>query len=163
MRAWLFGGKSDGNFFVWPWNWWVTFNAQPFLHILAVKFVSIPVFGTVSYGKQSLRYLWPELWNDTFKTGLILISDIQKKNIPICKIKTIHNFKNALKILYLYLYSTEWFHFSLFDCSSFLISSDNKQEFTIIYKKRLMFSCFDLYDLYPVDCISWFQIDVDGK
>ena len=71
------------------------------------KLLYIPKLSTVTYGKQSLRYLGPKLWNDTFKTGVILVSDIQKKNIPMSKIKTIHNFINALKRHYLYLYSSE--------------------------------------------------------
>ena len=85
----------------------VRLNALNSLNSIDKKLLYIPKFNTVTYGKQSLRYLCPKLWNDTFKTGVILVSDIQKKNIPMSKIKTIHNFKNALKRSYLYLYSSE--------------------------------------------------------
>jgi exonuclease III len=85
----------------------VRLNALNSLNSIDKKLLYIPKFSTVTYGKQSLRYLGPKLWNDTFKTGVILVSDIQKKNIPMSKIKTIHNFKNALKRHYLYLYSSE--------------------------------------------------------
>lgn len=67
----------------------------------------LPKFNTVTYGKQSLRYPCPKLRNDTFKTGFISVSDVQKKNIPVSKIKTIHNSKNALKRHYPYLYTLE--------------------------------------------------------
>ena len=82
-------------------------NAFDSLNSIDKKLLYIPKFNTVTYGKQSLRYLCPKLWNDTFKTGFISVSDVQKKNIPISKIKTIHNFKNALKRHYLYLYTLE--------------------------------------------------------
>ena len=75
----------------------VRLNALNSLNSIDKKLLYIPKFSTVTYGKQSLSYLGPKLWNDTFKTGVILVSDIQKKNISMSKIKTIHNFKNALK------------------------------------------------------------------
>ena len=80
-------------------------NAFDSLNSIDKKLLYIPKFNTVTYGKQSLRYFCPKLWNETFKTGVISVSDVQKKNIPMSKIKTIHNFKNALKRHYLYLYS----------------------------------------------------------
>ena len=36
----------------------------------------------IGANKATARYLGPKLWNDTFKTGVILV-DIQKKNIPM--------------------------------------------------------------------------------
>ena len=85
----------------------VRINAFDSLNSIDKKLLYIPKFSTVTYGKQSLRYHCPKLWNDTFKTGVVLVSDIQKKNIPMSKIKTIHNFKNALKRHYLFTYSLE--------------------------------------------------------
>ena len=85
----------------------VRINAFDSLNSIDKKLLYIPKFNTVTYGKQSLRYLCPKLWNETFKTGVILVSDIQKKNIPMSKIKTIYNFKNALKRHYFYTYSLD--------------------------------------------------------
>ena len=80
-------------------------NAFDSLNSIDKKLLYIPKFNTVTYGKQSLRYFCPKLWNETFKTGVISVSDVQKKNIPMSKIKSIHNFINALKRHYLYIYS----------------------------------------------------------
>ena len=62
----------------------VRINAFDSLNSIDKKLLYIPKFNTVTYGKQSLRYLCPKLWNETFKTGVILVSDIQKK-IFLCQ------------------------------------------------------------------------------
>ena len=49
----------------------------------------------------------PKLWNETFKTGSIQVNSNKEKNITVSKIKTIHNFKNALKRHYLFNYTIE--------------------------------------------------------
>ena len=85
----------------------VRINAFDSLNSIDKKLLYIPKFNTVTYGKQSLRYLCPKLWNETLKTGVILVSNIQKRNIPMSKIKTIYNFKNALKRHYFYTYSLD--------------------------------------------------------
>ena len=85
----------------------VRINAFNSLNSIDKKLLYIPKFNTVTYGKRSLRYLCPKLWNDTFKTGVISVSDVQNKNISMSKIKTIHNFKNALKRYYLFHYTSE--------------------------------------------------------
>ena len=77
------------------------------LNSIDKKLLYIPKFKTVTYGKQSLRYVGPTLWNETFKTGIVQVSSQKDKNIAVSKIKTVHNFKNALKRHYLYKYSIE--------------------------------------------------------
>ena len=77
------------------------------LNSIDKKLLYIPKFNTITYGKESLRYVCPFLWNETFKTGTIAVNDDKKKNIPVSKIKTVYNFKNALKRHYLYRYSIE--------------------------------------------------------
>ena len=78
------------------------------LNSIDKKLLYIPKFNTITYGKESLRYVCPFLWNETFKTGTIVVNDDKKKNIPVSKIKTVYNFKNALKRHYLYRYSIEY-------------------------------------------------------
>ena len=75
------------------------------LNSIDKKLLYIPKFHTTTYGKQSLRYVCAKLWNETFKTGFIRVNNDNKKNIAISKIKTIHNFKNALKRHYLFNYT----------------------------------------------------------
>ena len=82
-------------------------NTFDSLNSIDKKLLYIPKFNTITYGKQSLRYICPKLWNETFKTGVIRVNNIKEKNIPVSKIKTIHNFKNALKRHYLFTYSFE--------------------------------------------------------
>ena len=82
-------------------------NAFDSLNSIDKKLLYIPKFNTIAYGKKSLRYLCPKLWNETFKSGVIQVSPIKEKNISVSKIKTIHNFKNALKRHYLFTYSAE--------------------------------------------------------
>ena len=77
------------------------------LNSIDKKLLYIPKFNTITYGKESLRYVCPFLWNETFKTGTIVVNDDKKKNTPVSKIKTVYNFKNALKRHYLYRYSIE--------------------------------------------------------
>ena len=62
-----------------------------FLNSIDKKLLYIPKFNTITYGKNSLRYICPHLWNETFKTGVICINSNKEKNIPVSKIKTIHN------------------------------------------------------------------------
>ena len=71
------------------------------LNSIDKKLLYIPKFNTVTYGKESLRYVCPFLWNEIFKTGIIEVNNDKKKNIPVTKIKTVHNSKM------LYRYSLE--------------------------------------------------------
>ena len=71
------------------------------------KLLYIPKFKTIAYGKQTLRYFGPALWNETFKTGVIRVSSLKEKNIAVSKIRSVYNFKNALKRHYLFNYSIE--------------------------------------------------------
>ena len=59
----------------------------------------IPPFKTMTYGKRSLRYQGPKLWNDTFKSGFIKVDS--GKTVELKKIKTTQHLKNALKRLFL--------------------------------------------------------------
>ena len=98
-------------------NWFVRevrTNTFDSLNSIDKKLLYIPKFNTIAYGKKSLRYLCPKLWNETFKSGVIQVSPIKEKNISVSKIKTIHNFKNALKRHYLFTYSAEWLKMELY-------------------------------------------------
>ena len=69
------------------------------------KLLYIPPFHTTSYGKQSLSYLGPKLWNEIFKTSSIQVNQDRNKDIKTSKIKTIYSFKNALKKHFLFKYA----------------------------------------------------------
>ena len=69
------------------------------------KLLYIPPFRTTSYGKQSLTYLGPKLWNEIFKTSSIQVNVDRKKDIKTSKIKTIYSFKNAMKKHFLFKYA----------------------------------------------------------
>ena len=62
----------------------------------------IPSFESMTYGKKSLRYLCPKLWNDTFKNGSIKISIDQ--NVQLFNLKSTYGFKNSLKKHFIYKY-----------------------------------------------------------
>ena len=82
-------------------------NTFDSLNSIDKKLLYIPKFNTVTYGKKSLRYVGPTLWNKTFKTGIVQVDIKKEKNISVSKIKTVHNFKNALKRHFLFKYSIE--------------------------------------------------------
>ena len=82
-------------------------NTLQSLNSIDKKLLYIPKFNKETYGKESLRYVCPLLWNEVFKTGFIEVSNIKNKNISVSKIKTIYHFKNALKRHFLYKYSIE--------------------------------------------------------
>ena len=82
-------------------------NTLQSLNSIDKKLLYIPKFNKETYGKESLRYVCPLLWNEVFKTGIIEVSNIKNKNISVSKIKTIYHFKNALKRHFLYKYSIE--------------------------------------------------------
>ena len=69
----------------------------------------IPRVNTTTYGIKSVKYHCAKLWNDFFKNGSIQVKDMQEKNsqIHLNKIKSVHNFKNALKRHFIYQYSVE--------------------------------------------------------
>ena len=51
----------------------VRINSLESLNSIDKKLLYIPKFKTVTYGKNSLRYYGPTLWNKTFKTGVIRV------------------------------------------------------------------------------------------
>ena len=55
----------------------------------------LPPFKTMTYGKRSIKYQCPKIWNHTFKTGTLQITS--DKNVNIESIKTIQNFKKKHK------------------------------------------------------------------
>ena len=80
-------------------------NTPQALNSIDQKLLYIPKFHTVRHGKCSLRYHGPKLWNETFKSGTIQVNQDRKKDIKVSKIKTVFNFKNAIKRHYLFNYS----------------------------------------------------------
>ena len=65
----------------------------------------LPPFKTLTYGKKSIRYQCPKLWNHTFRNSTLQISSDRTKDINLNSIKTSQTFKKALKNHYLYNYS----------------------------------------------------------
>ena len=80
-------------------------NTPQSLNSIDKKLLYIPKFNGITYGKCSLRYHCPKLWNETFKSGTIQVNPDRKKDIKVSQIKTIYNFKNAIKRHYLFYYS----------------------------------------------------------
>ena len=69
------------------------------------KLLHLPSFKTMTYGKKSIRYQCPKIWNYTFKNGTIQIHSDRSKDIELDSIETNKSFKKALKDHYLYTYS----------------------------------------------------------
>ena len=65
----------------------------------------LPPFKTIAYGKKSIRYQCPKIWNFTFKHGTIQINSDRSKDRKLDEINTKQSFKNSLKDHYLYTYS----------------------------------------------------------
>ena len=65
----------------------------------------LPPFKTLTYGKKSIRYQCPKLWNHTFKNSSLQISSDRTKDVNLNSIKSSQAFKKALKNHYLYNYS----------------------------------------------------------
>ena len=82
-------------------------NAPQKLNSIDQKLLYIPKFKTITYGKSSLRYHCPQLWNSTFKTGSIQVNYDRNKDIKASKIMTVYNFKNAIKRHYFFKFLTE--------------------------------------------------------
>ena len=76
-----------------------------FLNSVVNNLLYVPHFNTKKYGRQSLRYKGPKLWNETFKTGNLKVDS--NKNVKLSKIKTLQHLKNALKRHYFYKYSLQ--------------------------------------------------------
>ena len=66
----------------------------------------VPSIRTSSYGKNSIRFRGPELWNSMFKPG-IAIDKTKKNNVTIDHIHSISQFKRVLKKHFFYSYSLE--------------------------------------------------------
>ena len=73
------------------------------------NFLYIPRVSTTTYGIKSIRYHCAKLWNDTFRNGNIQVKKMQEKNshIGLNKIKSVYNFKNALKKHFMYQYTVD--------------------------------------------------------
>ena len=69
------------------------------------NFLHLPPFKTMTYGKKSIRYQCPKIWNYTFKTGTLQIDSDRSKDINLESIETTKTFKKSLKEHYLYTYS----------------------------------------------------------
>ena len=67
--------------------------------------IHIPAFGTITYGKNSIKYHCAKLWNDMFPTGYIQVDIDRKKDIHLSKINSIHYFKKVLKKHFLFKYA----------------------------------------------------------
>ena len=69
------------------------------------KLLHLPPYKTMTYGKKSIKYQCPKIWNHTFKNGYLQISSDRAKDAHIDSIKTNQQFKKKLKQHYLHTYS----------------------------------------------------------
>ena len=69
------------------------------------RLLYIPGFKTITYGKDSLRYLCAKLWNKTFKSGDIQINKDEVKKLT--EIRNVKGFTETLKKHFLYSYTFE--------------------------------------------------------
>ena len=69
----------------------------------------IPRVKTIAYGIKSIKYSCAKLWNDYFKNGKIQVKGVEEKNshISLNKIRSAHNFKNAVKRHFVHSYSID--------------------------------------------------------
>ena len=65
----------------------------------------LPPFKTMNYGKKSIKYQCPKIWNHTFKNESLQINSDRTKDVKLDSIETTDNFKKTLKKHYLYTYS----------------------------------------------------------
>ena len=68
------------------------------------KFLHLPPFKTMTYGKKSIRYQCPKIWNHTFKTGKLQIDLDRSKDIKLDSINTNKTLKHSLKTLSVHLF-----------------------------------------------------------
>ena len=66
----------------------------------------IPRIGSLTYGKNSIRFRGPELWNAMFKVGIIIDKTV-KNNVTMNQIHSTFQFKGVLKKHFFYSYSLE--------------------------------------------------------
>ena len=67
----------------------------------------IPSYKSMTYGKKSIKYHCPKLWNETFKNGIIQVDSDRGKDVKLSSIETVNSFKNTMKKYYLYKYSLD--------------------------------------------------------
>ena len=67
--------------------------------------IHIPSFGTVTYGKNSIKFYCAQLWNNMFPSGFIQINADHKNDVHLTKINSVHYFKKLLKKHFLYKYA----------------------------------------------------------
>ena len=65
----------------------------------------LPPFKTMNYGKKSIKYQCPKIWNHTFKNESLQINSDRTKDVKLDSIETNEHFKKTLKKHYLYTYS----------------------------------------------------------
>ena len=64
----------------------------------------ISIINTETYGNKSIKHQCATLWNETFKNGIAVNSDV-RKNLSVTDIKSSHHLKQILKKHYLFKYS----------------------------------------------------------
>ena len=64
----------------------------------------ISKINTETYGNKSIKHHCATLWNETFKNGIAINSDLGK-NLAVTDIKNSHHFKKILKKHYMFKYS----------------------------------------------------------
>ena len=62
----------------------------------------VPRADTSMYGINSLKFLCPNLWNNTWKNG---VASNENDVVTFENVRTIHQFKSVKKTLYLQLFS----------------------------------------------------------
>ena len=70
------------------------------------RWLYIPTISTSSFGKLSIKYHCPILWNETFNKGIAVDKEV-KKNVRVEDILTIYQLKRTLKKHFFFQYSLE--------------------------------------------------------
>ena len=66
----------------------------------------VPRINTSTYGKNSIKFHCPILWNTTFRNG-IAVDNVASNNVHYDKIKNIYQFKRVIKKHFIYTYTSE--------------------------------------------------------
>ena len=69
------------------------------------RLIYMPSFKTITYGKDSIRYRCAQLWNATFKTGVLNVDNVLK--VSLDNITTVKVLTTLLKKYFLYSYTAQ--------------------------------------------------------
>ena len=80
-------------------------TTNPVLNSTDRNLLYLPPFKTMTYGKKSIKYQCPKIWNYTFKNATLQIDSDRSRDIKLDSIESNNTLKKSLKHHYLYTYS----------------------------------------------------------